>query len=45
MAWLAPDKRLERCDLCHDNKPTKFARIVKGPAIIYADLCAECRGD
>ena len=45
MTWLAPDKPLARCDLCHDYKPTKFARIVKGPAIICADLCAECRGD
>jgi hypothetical protein len=42
---LAPDKPDERCDLCHDYKPTNFARIVKGPAIIFADLCAECRGD
>jgi len=45
LAWLAPDSPDKRCDLCHGHQPTDFARIVKGPAIILANLCAECRGD
>jgi hypothetical protein len=45
-AWLAPEPGYPTesfCDLCHQQKPTDYLQLARGPAIIHADVCDDCK--
>ncbi len=31
-----------RCDLCHEEKQTKFLRIQDYPLVVVWDICKDC---